>query len=112
MARRASATDAEGWPDFLTVEQAAFILGIGRTTAYALVGRYLDSDGAEGVRAIRLGKQLRVPRTGLEVLLGGPLTPPATPRPPASTAAASSPVTMLRSHRGRPLRQSTLPFEA
>ena len=112
MARRASAIDAEGWPDFLTVEQAARILGIGRTTAYALVGRYFDSDGADGVRAIRLGKQLRVPRTSLEVLLGGPLTPPATHRLTAFTEATSSPLTTLRSRRSRPRRQSPLPFEA
>ena len=65
-----------GWPDFLTVEQAAEILRIGRTVAYELARRYLATDGAEGLPVIRIGKQLRVPRAHLERWYGAPLTPP------------------------------------
>ena len=100
----------DGWPDFLTVEQAAEILRIGRTAAYALVGRYFATDGREGMPAIRIGKQLRVPRAALERWLGGPLTPPARP-------AVLAPVASTRSSRARTQRaprsvQSSLPFGA
>ncbi len=71
-----------GWPDFLRVEQAARILQIGRTVAYAQAREYLATDGAVGLPVIRIGKQLRVPRVLLEQWLGGPLTPPA-PKAPA-----------------------------
>jgi excisionase family DNA binding protein len=70
---------SDGWPDFLTVEQAAVVLRIGRTAAYELARRYLDTDGAEGLPVIRIGKQLRVPRPQLERWHGGPLTPPTPP---------------------------------
>ena len=100
----------DGWPDFLTVEQAAEILRIGRTAAYALVGRYFATDGEEGMPAIRVGKQLRVPRTALERWLGGPLTPPVT-------APALTPVPLARSSQRGSRRaprsgQSSLPFGA
>jgi Helix-turn-helix domain len=63
-------------PDLFTVEEAARVLRIGRTSAYELVRRYLATGGAEGVPALRVGHLLRVPRHGLEVLLGGPITWP------------------------------------
>ena len=49
-------------PDFLTVEEAAAVLRIGRSKAYELAREYLATDGASGMPVIRLGKQLRVPR--------------------------------------------------
>ena len=60
-------------PDFLTVTEAAQVLRIGRTAAYALAARYEQTRGAEGLPVIRLGKQLRVPRALLEQLAGGAL---------------------------------------
>lgn len=78
-----------GSPDFLTVEQAARILQIGRTSAYAQARDYEVSGGAEGLPVIRVGKQLRVPRARLEHWLGGPITPP----PPKRSATH-------RRHRG------------
>ena len=63
-------------PDFLTVEQAAAVIGIGRTCAYQLARRAADL--GEGIfPAVRFGKQLRVPRRKLEDLTGGPITIPA-----------------------------------
>ena len=63
-------------PDFLTVEQAAAVIGIGRTCAYQLARRAADL-GEGTFPAVRFGKQLRVPRRKLEDLTGGPITIPA-----------------------------------
>jgi Helix-turn-helix domain len=63
-------------PDFFTVEEAAAILRIGRTAAYALAREYLATDGASGLPVVQLGKLLRVPRTRLEAMIGGPITWP------------------------------------
>jgi hypothetical protein len=41
-------------PDLFTVEEAARVLRIGRTTAYELARRYLRSNGAEGSRCCGL----------------------------------------------------------
>lgn len=62
-------------PDFITVEQAAAIIGIGRTCAYQLARRAADF-GEGTFPAVRFGKQLRVPRRKLEDLTGGPITIP------------------------------------
>ena len=75
MTSAAQETSGAGWPDFLTVEQAAEIVRIGRTSAYALAREYLATGGAEGLPVIRIGKQLRVPRAQLERWHGGPFTP-------------------------------------
>jgi len=60
-------------PDFLTVEEAARVLRIGRTSAYAQAARYEETDGAEGLPVVRVGRLLRVPRARLEAFAGGPL---------------------------------------
>jgi hypothetical protein len=80
-------------PDFLTIEEAAAILRIGRTTAYALACRFEATGGAEGLPVRRNGKQLRVPRYALEAMLGGPITwPPPAWNMPAATLTAPVPV--------------------
>jgi len=53
-------------PNFLTVEEAARILRIGRTAAYEQTRRYEDTDGREGIPVIRVGRLMRVPRAALE----------------------------------------------
>ena len=65
-------------PDFLSVEEAAAVLRLGRTAAYQLARRYLATGGADGIPAVRYGKQLRVPRYKLEEQLGGSITWPPT----------------------------------
>ncbi len=66
-------------PDFLTVEEAARVVRIGRTTAYDLARQFLATGGREGLPVVRFGKQLRVPRCRLEEALGGPISwPPAS----------------------------------
>ena len=87
-------------PDFLTLEEAALVLRLGRTAAYREARRYEASGGAAGIPVERFGKQFRVPRCKLEERLGGPLTwpiptgvaapPPAKPtsRKPAARRAS------------------------
>jgi excisionase family DNA binding protein len=58
----------EELPDFLTVEEAAAVLRIGRTSAYLLAQRWRFSGGDTGLPVVRVGRQLRVPRAALERL--------------------------------------------
>jgi len=53
-------------PEFLTVEEAAAVLRIGRTSAYLLCQRWLETAGRTGLPAVRVGRLLRVPRSALE----------------------------------------------
>ena len=104
-------------PDFLTVEEAAAVLRIGRTSAYQLARRYLDTDGAEGLCADRFGKQLRIPRGHLEQRLGAPITwPIVLDEIPTTQPIASVTSSQTRQRAGRsisrPLEQDTLPFSA
>ena len=57
------------YPLMMTVEEAAEVLRIGRSLAYALARRYEQSDGREGLPVIRLGSCPRVPRWALIELL-------------------------------------------
>ena len=55
-------------PEFLTVEEAADLLRIGRTSAYALAREWRETGGRKGLPVVELGRQLRVPRAALEEL--------------------------------------------
>ena len=74
-------------PEVLTVEEAAAVLRIGRSCAYALARKYRATGGREGLPVIELGRHLRVPRAGLRRLLDGaidvrdPDDEPIGPRP-------------------------------
>lgn len=96
-------TASPGPPTFLTVEEAAAVLRIGRTAAYLLARRWLDSGGAEGLPVVRFGRLLRVPVHELERLAAGtidtnggvparpasePEPPPTPPTPPAAKSPA------------------------
>jgi len=53
-------------PPLLTIEEAARVLRIGRSRAYALAREYMCSGGTAGMPVIRLGPScLRVPRWAL-----------------------------------------------
>ena len=69
-------TEPHAAPDVLTVEEVARILRIGRNSAYALARRWLATDGKEGLPAVRLGRNVRIPRPALEQLLGCEVTTP------------------------------------
>ena len=68
------ATTTPELPDSLTVEEAARVLRIGRTAAYALARAWRDTDGREGLPVVLFGRLLRVPRAALEEIAGGPIT--------------------------------------
>ena len=55
----------DGHPLLYTVEEAARVLRIGRTLAYALARRYETSGGRDGLPVVRLGNCLRVPHLAL-----------------------------------------------
>jgi excisionase family DNA binding protein len=74
-------------PDFLTVEEAARLLRIGRTGAYALTQQWRHTGGREGLPVVRFGRLLRVPRHALEQLAGGELG--GAPAPGARAPALS-----------------------
>ena len=86
-------------PDLLTVEEAARVLRIGRTKAYELVRRWFVTDGAEGLPAVRVGHLLRIPRHGLEELVGGPITWPIPSDEPIASPTAITPLDITRSAR-------------
>jgi len=77
-------------PAFLTVEEAAAVLRIGRTAAYLLARRWEDTEGVEGLPVLRFGRLLRVPVRELERLAAGAidLTVGALPRPAAPERSA------------------------
>ena len=66
-------------PPFLTVEQAAMVLQLGRSKTYELTVEFDCSGGRSGLPFIWLGKQKRIPRTALVRLMD-----PDSLRPPAA----------------------------
>lgn len=58
-------------PRTLTVEEAAKVLRIGRTAAYALAREWRATKGRSGLPVLELGRTLRVPRAALEAMLTG-----------------------------------------
>lgn len=53
---------------FMTVQEAAQVLGIGEALAYRMANEYLNNGGASGIPCVRLGRRLLVSRNGLERL--------------------------------------------
>ena len=62
----------EELPEFLTVEEAAAVLRIGRTSAYLLAQQWRHTGGRSGLPVQRLGRLLRVPRSALEHMAVAP----------------------------------------
>ena len=54
-------SNIENLPAFLTVEQLAVVLGVGRNTAYSFVR-------SNRIKNIRVGRQIRIPKSALEKL--------------------------------------------
>lgn len=67
-------------PDLLTIEEAAEILRLGRTKAYALARQWRATGGKAGLPVLDFGNVLRVPRHALEQLVGAELHAPAVLR--------------------------------
>ena len=55
----------EELPEFLTVEEAAAVLRIGRASTYLLAQQWRHSGGRSGLPVQRLGQLLRAPRSAL-----------------------------------------------
>jgi hypothetical protein len=83
--------EAVSVPDCLTVEEAARVLRVGRTSAYALARQWRDTGGRAGLPVVSFGTCLRVPTAALEHLLGRPIThvPPKAARPEAAAGPAA-----------------------
>jgi hypothetical protein len=107
--------------DFLTVEEAARVLRIGRTAAYLAAKRYRETGGVDGLPVVAIRGSLRVPRRLLEAMAGGPIdvrdTSPAVARGaehrrPArpSTAASTIGRTSKPKRNATTNAQRSLPF--
>ncbi len=68
----------EDLPPFMTVEQAAKALQLGRSKTYELTVEWEHSGGRTGLPFVRFGHQKRIPRAALERF-----TEPAAPNPAA-----------------------------
>lgn len=90
-------------PSLLTVEEAAQLLRIGRTKAYAMARQWRESGGQRGLPVLDFGDVLRVPLAQLEEFTGaefselsdasavGPSAPPpVTPTAPPDEAPRSA----------------------
>ena len=77
----------EGLPDLLTIEEAARLIRVGRTKAYAMAQEWRATGGQSGLPVVDFGHVLRVPLRQLEKIVGGPLT--ARGRTAAVTAVES-----------------------
>ena len=62
-------------PAFLTVEEAARVLRIGRTKAYAMATEWRVTGGKSGMPVRDFGGVLRVPLAAIKEMAGGELDP-------------------------------------
>ena len=69
---RSGASSLDGLPLMLTVEEAAEVLRIGRTSAYKLIDLYRRTDGREGLPHVRLGGRVLVRRVDVAQIVGTP----------------------------------------
>lgn len=94
-------------PQTLTVEEAARILRIGRTSAYALAREWRTTRGRTGLPVLELGRSLRVPRVALARLLDAPAFSVVAEEVPApATGPRRSPSRRARDEE--PTAQGTL----
>src|SRR5437899_12409670 len=99
-------------PETLTVEEAASVLRIGRTKAYAMTKEWRATNGRSGLPVIDLGGVLRVPRRAIDRLLDTAVSgiEASAPNPPAlgETADAREPRRGPRRRHARDRDQPTL----
>ena len=63
-------------PDLLGVAEAAALLRVGLTFAYASTARFIATGSDKEIPAIKVGRLTRVPRVAFERFLGAPITWP------------------------------------
>ena len=81
-----------GLPAVLTIEEAAAVLRIGRTKAYAMSREWRSTQGRTGLPVIDFSGILRVPRAALVTMIGVPVGSLGAPAPsPAEESRGGSP---------------------
>ncbi len=85
--------------DFLTLDEAAAVLRVERSTAYREANAFEASGGKTGIPVVRYGKLFRVPRCRLEQQLGGPITWPLPTDAPVIVATTRLPPPRERAPR-------------
>jgi len=61
-------------PALLTVEEAARVVGVGRTAAYTQARMWRETAGLVGLPNVAVGDQYRVPTEALAAVIGRPVT--------------------------------------
>lgn len=74
MAQERPVRSIDDLPIALTVAEVAQVLRVSRTTVYELIRMWHATGGATGLRAVKLGRSLRIPRIALLEFLG--IAPP------------------------------------
>jgi hypothetical protein len=67
----------EDLPPFMTIEQAAKVLQLGRSKTYELSVEWERTSGASGLPFVWFGHQKRIPRAVLERFIDKTPAPPA-----------------------------------
>jgi excisionase family DNA binding protein len=101
-------------PDLLTVAETAAILRCGLTFVYESIHRYRATGDAGEIPGLKVGRNLRVPRVGLEHFIGAPITWPIADHPLADNDADDeltdvAPPPAQRTTTGHPRRAKSRP---
>jgi len=64
-------TPGSGGSAFFTIAEAAAFLGISRALADESAKQFIEGEGRSGLRFVRIGHRVLVPRSHLERLAGG-----------------------------------------
>ncbi len=93
MSVQAEIEDRVDVPDLLAVSEAAALLRVGLTFAYASTARFIATGSDKEIPAIKVGRLTRVPRVAFERFLGAPITwpIPAVARPAAVFPGRAAP---------------------
>lgn len=66
--------DAADAPAVLKISEVIIVMRISRTAAYEGARNFLETDGADGIPCVRVGRSIRFPRLLLEQYLKQPIT--------------------------------------
>lgn len=92
-------------PDCLTIEEAARVLRMGRTTAYEQARVYRETDGRAGLPNFAVGACFRVPTAALERMLGRSVSRVPEPKRLTASGPEPKPVEHPTERKGGEVRQ-------